>query len=215
MLSVKPGSAMDGKGAAAPVGTAMLSVALSTIDTVFPFGLKTAVYFPFGASAISEGCTLTPDKGTKKVSESWSFEASTMLNTGEIVSVPLAPLALSGFEMKARNLMPLGLCVVVVEELLLPQEIMVILTVTSTKMLAKILFKPGTPKSMKDKDLDARNRIITEPLRRILRAEHCVCGQDAKAAVLLYSEENGYRLTDAAKTVCRSVRRRDGNPALR
>jgi hypothetical protein len=191
MLSVKPGRAIDDNGTVDPVGTATLSVALSTIDTVLPFGLKTAVYFPLGARAMSEGCTLLPDKGTKKVRESWSFEAFTMLNTGEIVSVPLAPLALSAFEMKARNLMPLGLCVVAVE-LLLPQEIMVILTVTSTKMLAKILFKPGTPKSMKDKDLDARNRIITEPLRRILRAGYCACGRYAKAAVLLYSEDNGY-----------------------
>jgi hypothetical protein len=53
------------------------------------------------------------------------------------------------------------------EELLLPQEIMVTLAAMSTKILAKILFKPGTPKSMKDRDLDARKRIITEPVRGI------------------------------------------------
>jgi hypothetical protein len=34
-------------------------------------------------------------------------------------------------------------------------------------MLTEIRFKPGTPKSMKDRDLDARKRIITERLRRI------------------------------------------------
>ena len=45
---------------------------------------------------------------------------------------------------------------------------MVTLAATSTKMLIKILFKPGTPKSMRDRDLDARKRIITERLRRIL-----------------------------------------------
>ena len=41
---------------------------------------------------------------------------------------------------------------------------MLTLTVTSTKILMKILFKPGTPKSMRDRDLDARKRIITERL---------------------------------------------------
>jgi len=57
-----------------------------------------------------------------------------------------------------------------VEELLLPQERMVTQAAASTKMLTKILFKPGTPKSKKDRDLDARKRIITEPLRRISAA---------------------------------------------
>jgi hypothetical protein len=37
----------------------------------------------------------------------------------------------------------------------------------STNMLRKSLFKPGTPKSVKDRDLDARKRIITERPRRI------------------------------------------------
>ena len=64
-----------------------------------------------------------------------------------------------------------------VEGLLFPQEIMVRLTATSAKMPIKILFKPGTPKSKKDKDLDARKRIITERLRRILDAPD---GQAAK-----------------------------------
>jgi hypothetical protein len=34
-------------------------------------------------------------------------------------------------------------------------------------MPIRVLFKPGTPKRMKDRDLDARNRIIAERLRRI------------------------------------------------
>ena len=38
MLSVKPGRVMAGKGVVDPVGTAMASVALSTIATVLPVG---------------------------------------------------------------------------------------------------------------------------------------------------------------------------------
>jgi hypothetical protein len=58
-------------------------------------------------------------------------------------------------------------------------------------MLIKILFKPGTPKSMRDRDLDARKRIISERLRGIWRRMAGAAGVDAKAAILLYSEENG------------------------
>jgi hypothetical protein len=69
-----------------------------------------------------------------------------------------------------------------VEELLLlyPQEITT-LTAISTKILAKILFKPGTPKSMKDRDLDARKRIITEPVGRISAAGHACLGRGCKS----------------------------------
>jgi hypothetical protein len=73
--------------------------------------------------------------------------------------------------MKTRNARPLGLVEIVLvvapEGLLFPQAIMVRLAAASAKMPIKILFKPGTPKSVKDRDLDARNRIITERLRRI------------------------------------------------
>jgi hypothetical protein len=86
-----------------------------------------------------------------------------MFSTGKLIPVPVGK---SGFETKTRNFRPLARCVVV-EGLLLPQEIMVTLAAISTKTLSKILFKPGTPKSMKDIDLDARKRIITERLRRI------------------------------------------------
>jgi hypothetical protein len=48
-----------------------------------------------------------------------------------------------------------------------PQEIRAVQTIMSATMLTEIRFKPGTPKSMKDRDLDARKRIITERLRRI------------------------------------------------
>ena len=87
-----------------------------------------------------------------------------MFNTGRFVPVPVGN---RGFEMKTRKGRPLGLCVVLEDLPLYPQEIMLTLAAKSTKMLTKILFKPGTPKSMKDRDLDARKRIITERLRRI------------------------------------------------
>jgi hypothetical protein len=37
---------------------------------------------------------------------------------------------------------------------------------TRTAILLKVLFKPGTPQSMKDRFLDAKERIITEPPAR-------------------------------------------------
>jgi hypothetical protein len=123
--------------------------------------------------------------------ESTSFEASTMFTTG----VPPAPLGKRGFETKARNLSLLGpllVLVLVLEELELPQETMLTPTAISTKMLTKTLFKPGTPKRMRDRDLDARKRIITERLGRILADARAVAARDAKATLLLYSEENGY-----------------------
>jgi hypothetical protein len=92
-----------------------------------------------------------------------------MFRTGELVPVTPVEPGYSGLEMKTRNASPLGLWVVLEdeEEPLLPQEILVTLTAMSTNMLRKSLFKPGTPKSVKDRDLDARKRIITERLRRI------------------------------------------------
>src|ERR1700733_7666899 len=98
--------------------------------------------------------------------------------------------------MKTRNARPLGLVEIVLvvapELLLFPQAIMVRLAAVSAKMPSKILFKPETPKSMKDRDLDARNRIITERLRRIYGRSRHTGRQDAKAASLLYPENNVY-----------------------
>jgi hypothetical protein len=99
-----------------------------------------------------------------------------MFSTGRFVPVPVGN---RGFEMKTRNLKPLGLCVVL-EGLLLPQEI-VTPAAMSAKILAKILFKPGTPKSMKDRDLDARKRIITEPVGRISAGGHACLGPGCKS----------------------------------
>jgi hypothetical protein len=44
---------------------------------------------------------------------------------------------------------------------------------------------------MRDRDLDARKRIISERLRGIWRRMAGAAEVDAKAAILLYSEENG------------------------
>jgi hypothetical protein len=108
---------MAGNGVVDPVGTAMASVALSTIATLLPLGLNTAVYFPFGASVMSEGCRLMPVIGTKKVSASLSNVASTMFSTCVFNTVPVPfPCGKRGFEIKTRNLIPLGLRVVVVLE---------------------------------------------------------------------------------------------------
>jgi hypothetical protein len=113
-----------------------------------------------------------------------------MFRTGAFSPVPPIPVGNRGFDIKTLKVRPLGLCVVL-EEPLPPQEIMVTLAATSTKMLIKILFKPGTPKSVKDRDLDARKRIITERLGRISSVGSACLPPDAKASVLLYSEENG------------------------
>jgi hypothetical protein len=40
----------------------------------------------------------------------------------------------------------------------------------STAIVIEVRLKPGTPKSKRDKDLDAKKRIITEPLWRIYEA---------------------------------------------
>jgi hypothetical protein len=121
----------------------------------------------------------------------------TIFSTGKNGPPPPVPVPAgkSAFEIKTRNLSPLGLVeivlVVVLEGLLFPQEIKVTQTAASAKMPINILFKPGTPKSVKDRDLDARKRIITERLQRNLGPDQGASRQDAKAAILLYSEENG------------------------
>jgi hypothetical protein len=49
-----------------------------------------------------------------------------------------------------------------VPEELLPQEIRAMLAIARKAKKKRVLFKPGTPKSMRDKDLDAKTGIITE-----------------------------------------------------
>jgi hypothetical protein len=46
----------------------------------------------------------------------------------------------------------------------LPQETIATPLAMSTAIAIKVLFKPGTPKRMKDGDLDAKGGIITEPV---------------------------------------------------
>src|SRR5271165_2106936 len=67
-----------------------------------------------------------------------------------------------GFETKARTFNPLGfpLVLLVLGELL--HEIKTKPAAKRTLIRTKVRFKPGTPKSMKDKDLDAENGIITD-----------------------------------------------------
>src|SRR5579872_3366564 len=163
MLSVKPERVMAGTVEVEPAAIATVSAVLSTTVTELPVGLNTRVNFRLEETAISPGCGLSPATETTE-RESTSRKASTMFNTGRFVPVPVGN---RGLETKTRNLRPLGLCVLAEEFLLEPQEIMLTLATTSTKMLTKILFKRGTPKSMKDRDLDARKRIITELLWRI------------------------------------------------
>jgi len=126
-----------------------------------------------GDSAISPGCALAPVNATTDV-ESMSCSASTIFSTGKLVPVAPAPVGNNGFEIKTRNVRPLGLCAVLDEFPLPPQEIMVTLAAMSTNRLSKSLFKPGTPKSVKDRDLDARKRIIPERPRRISAAALCL-----------------------------------------
>jgi hypothetical protein len=64
-------------------------------------------------------------------------------------------------ETNARNLSPL-MCGALLEGLEPPQETIVTLAATRTAKPIKVFFKPGTPKEMKNRDLDARNGIIAE-----------------------------------------------------
>lgn len=82
-----------------------------------------------------------------------------MLRTGCAEPIELGD---SGLETKARNFSPLGRLVVVVE-LLLPQEITDAHPTNNKKILPKVFFNPGTPKGMSAGELDAKKRIITEP----------------------------------------------------
>ena len=145
MLSVKPGRLIAGTGVLEVplVICAMASVVLSMSATELPEGMKIMVNFRLGESAISPGCALLPAKEMRD-GESASFEASTMFSTGAFDPVPLGK---SGFETNTRNLSLLA--PLVLGALELPQEIMATQAVTSAKILIKVLFKPGTQKSMK------------------------------------------------------------------
>ena len=120
--------------------------------------------------------------------EMTSCNALTMLMTG---ALPI-PLGNKGLETNARNLSPLTLCWLLAE-LLLPQHTKATLNTMSTAKLTKVFLKPGTPKSLRDKDLDARKRIITEPESRDWQECRCLSHwhERARTALILYSQCNG------------------------
>ena len=115
-------------------------------------GLKTKVKRFDGNSAMRPGSLVSETVAP----ESWSKVASTIFRTGALPDA----VGCKGFETKARNVRPLVL--VCLEEL--PQETIATPLARRTAIAIKVLFKPGTPKSMKDGDLDAKAGIITEPV---------------------------------------------------
>lgn len=115
-----------------------------------------------------ERLTVDKESVSVRVVSGW---ASTMFSTG--LKEPPTPDGFSGLETKARDASPLGRPLPVpvptpLEELLL-QEINATLAKTRTTRQKKQFFKPGTPKSMKDNDLDAKTGIITEPASGIFQ----------------------------------------------
>ena len=169
MLSVGPGRVSAGTAVCPLCKTASLLLSISVMELLS--GLKTMVMSPLGERDIRPG----PEETLTVDNESVSLRvvlasASTMLRTG--LNEPV-PDGLSGFETKARDESPLGRPLPVpvptpLEELLL-QEINATLAKTRTTRQKKQFFKPGTPKSMKDNDLDAKTGIITEPASGIFQ----------------------------------------------
>src|SRR5580700_2078705 len=84
--------------------------------------------------------------------DSRSLLALTIFMTGSLM--PLS--GKSEFETNARNGIPLALWAV--DALLPPQEMRTTLTPKSSINATTVFFKPGTPKSKRNKDLDARKR---------------------------------------------------------
>jgi hypothetical protein len=124
------------------------SFALFTVATVWSVVLYTAVNCLLGLRAIIPGNVLEPDKLTLKKGPVSAW-ASMISSTG---ITPPVVLTCSGFETNARNVYPLP----VFFAELLPQDTRSTLPTTSTAIPHKAFFKPGTPKSMKDRDLDAK-----------------------------------------------------------
>jgi hypothetical protein len=120
---------------------------------------------PFGESAINPGPVerLTVDRERVSVKDE-PGAAFTILRAG--LNEPATVEGLSGLETNAREASLLGRVEAEVEELL-PQEIKAMPATARPTMPKMVLFKPGTPKSMRDKDLDAKSGIITEPCGQI------------------------------------------------
>jgi hypothetical protein len=126
-------------------------------------------------------------------------------NVGEVGSC-------TSCEMKARNVSPLlaPLLLVPLEEplllllLLLPLLVVLLGLLFELQERAKLhkteatnvsasRFNPGTPKSMRDRDLDARIGIITEQLLNFSHGTRLAVRGDAKPTPILYSRSNAIR----------------------
>lgn len=141
MLSVGPGKLSVPEA---------LSEELVTSATALLAGLKTNVRSRFGLSTIIPASATVPAREIKKGLEV-SFVASTISNAGKIA--PVEPKC-TGFETNARNLRPLLLCDFVE---LLPQETSPAVRKMETKRALKVLFNPGTPRTLQDRELDAKS----------------------------------------------------------
>jgi hypothetical protein len=88
--------------------------------------------------------------------------------------------------------------------------------VTKSEMANADFFKPGTSKSMRDGELDARIGIITEhpPAGPRDPPRHHQRGDDAKLIFILYSQADGFRSAGPPEAVPNLVRRGDGDAAL-
>src|SRR5581483_3381378 len=142
MLSVAPGKFTE------PVALSFaLSTMARTLVDVFVTGLKTTVRSRLGLSTIMPALVVVPDKETLNGLKT-SLVASAIFSPGKID--PLI-VGFSGFEMNARNLSPL---VVVLE--LEPHELSPPISNMETKRALKVLFNPGTPRALQDRELDAK-----------------------------------------------------------
>jgi hypothetical protein len=148
-----------------------VSAELFTTATEVPVGFSTSVKPRLGDNTIMPAFETAPDRFTTDA-DSTSVDALTMLRTGWAAPT----VGDSGLETNARNFSPLGPVgvVVVVDGLLLPQEITDTHPTNNQKILPKVFFNPGTPKGMSAGELDAKKRIITEPLEHF-RSWRRVC----------------------------------------
>lgn len=168
MLCVGPGKGMEeSEVPLADVAIASLWLLMKVI--VFATGLKIMVYFSVGDTTIITGSPELPSKLMGDVART-SCMASIICTTGS-VEVPTGSRA---FVTNARKLKPLKVCVLLVLELLLPHEMIATLATMSAAKPITVLFKPATPNRLRDKDFDARKRIITEQFRGASRYPHTI-----------------------------------------
>jgi len=124
-----------------------LSLALSTIAKELS-GENTTVRSRLGLSTIMPALPTVPARETTN-GLSRSLVASTMFRAGK---PPPLGFRLTGFETNARKVKPL----VVVAAFEPPHEIRPVLSTMETKRELKVLFNPGTPRALMDRELDAR-----------------------------------------------------------